>query len=604
MNASANDLPPGVSADAVLLALAQVLESKQFAQSERMRRFLRFAVERTLAGDRDSLKEFTIGIEVFDRSSDYDPRIDSIVRVEARRLRRKLRQYYEDADARPQLRIELPEGSYVPVLTLLSPAAVPGEPRSRSPLDQQTIAVLPFVNLTPDPENDYFADGLTEELINALAQSPPLRVVSRTSAFQFKNVAHDIREIGEKLGAARVLEGTVRSAGGLLRVTAQLVGVKDGIQLWSHRFDRRIGDLFTLQDEIAGAIAGVLRVPIDRPHIEWKPNHVVPGTAVLHVLEGRHFLQRMTPAGQRKAVECFQRAIAEDPDFASAYTGVAASLLTMSLFGDVSPLTVSAHVNAQLREALQRDPSLPGPYACRGLHRAAIEWNWPEAGQDFLRAVEINPSFADARYYYATAFLAPLGRFDEATAQLREALRSDPGSLVANTGLAITHYLRGDNDAALDQFERTLSLSPSYYGAHRMCSYALIRQGDSAEAVRLLESAQPLAEGDLRLVAALGHAYGRDGRRRKAMEVAAQLDSQSAGRYVAAYDRAMVRLGMGELDEACELLHAAAQERECWLIYTRTDPVFDAVRDHPGFRSVVELVFRTVPPHPAEPPAA
>ena len=597
-----SDFPPGVTAESVRETLSQVIESKQFAQSERMRRFIRFVVEKTLGGDRESLKEYTIGMEVFDRSADYDPRIDSIVRVEARRLRKKLRHYYEQDGARQALRIDLPEGSYAPVFSLSSPASAPASQAPDSSAD--TIAVLPFVNLTSDPENDYFADGLTEELINTLAQSPPLRVVSRTSAFQFKNVAQDVRQIGEKLGAGRVLEGTVRRAGDLLRVTAQLVSVQDGIQLWSHRFERQLRDIFTLQDEIAGAIAGVLRVRIEHPPGEWAPSHVVPGNAVLHVLEGRHFLHRMTPASQRKAVECFQRAIREDPDFAAAYTGIAASLLTMSFFGDVSPATVSSHANAQLREALRRDPSIPGPYACRGLLRAAVEWDWAGAEQDFLRAIQVNPGFAEGRYYYASAFLAPLGRFDEAEAQLQEALKYDPGSLIANTGLAMTCYLRGDNDAALDQFERALSLSPTYYGAHRMCSYALIRQGDTAEAVRLLEAAQPLAEGDLRLMAALGHAYSRNGQSAKAAEIARYLDSQSAGRYVAAYDRAMVRLGLGELDNACALLHAAAQERECWLVYTRTDPVFDALRDQPGFQRVVELVFRNAPPHPAQPPAA
>ncbi len=594
--ASAGRKADGVPAEAVRQALAQILESKEFAQSERMRRFLTFAVERHLSGDRESLKEYTIGLEVFDRPSSYDPRVDSIVRVEARRLRRKLRAYYEQAGGEQTVKITLPEGTYAPVIALASAKVAPvAEKAPAAPRDERAIAVLPFVNLSADRENELFADGLTEELITALAQAPPLRVVSRTSAFQFKNTAEDVRQIGEKLGVSKVLEGSVRRAGDALRVTAQLVNVQDGMQVWSERFDRRMEDIFALQEEIAGAIAGVLRVKLSQAGTEWRPNHVVPGMAVRHVLEGRHFLQKMTPASLRRSIECFQAALTVDHRFAAAHAGIAVALMQMSLFGDVSPASVAVQARSQIEQAIELDDRIAWPYICRALLRSAIQWQWQVAETDYRQAIEMNPSIPDAHYFYAVALLAPLGRFDEAEEQLREALELDPGALIPNTGLGIVHYLRGDNDAALEQFEHTMSLSPQYYGAHRMMSYALIRQGDCHAAVELLESALPLSEGDPRLKAALGYAYGRCHHKRQADETLASLEQLTQTTYVAAYDRAMVHLGLGDLDQAGEFLNAAVREKECWLIYANADPVFDPIREHPSFQKLLSKVFPSEP---------
>lgn len=594
--ASASAKPAGVPAEVVRQALAQILESKEFAQSERMRRFLTYAVDRQLAGDRDSLKEYTLGLEVFDRPATYDPRMDSIVRVEARRLRRKLRTYYEQGGDEQKVKITLPEGSYAPVFTQTSAEAQKtAEKPPEAIRDERAIAVLPFVNLSADPENEFFADGLTEELITALAQAPQLRVVSRTSAFQFKNTAEDVRNIGEKLGVSKVLEGSVRRAGDALRVTAQLVNVKDGLQVWGDRFDRHMEDVFALQEEIAGAIAGVLRVKLAQPGGEWRPNRVVPGMAVRHLLEGRHFLQRMTPASLRRSVECFQAALTVDPEFAAAHAGIAASLMQMSLFGDVSPASVALQARSRIEQALRLDQRIAWPYICRAMLRSGILWSWKEAEEDYRKALEMNPSIPDGHYFYAVALLAPLGRFDEAEAQLKLALELDPGALITNTGLGIVHYLRGDNDAALEQFEHTLTLSPQYYGAHRMMSYALIRQGDCREALKLLEAGQPLAEGDPRLLSALGYAYGRCGLRRKAQEVLTQLEDASRETYVAAYDRAMAHLGLDDLDNACEQLQVAVREQECWLIYANTDPVFEPLRGRPCFTRLLETVFGSEP---------
>lgn len=583
-------LPPGVTPAQVTALLDRICASRDFAQSPRMQRFLRFSIERTLAGDRDALKEYTIGIEVFDRPPDYDPRVDSIVRVEARRLRRKLKNFY-DTSAEP-LVLSLPEGSYAPALEIAAPEpSTPAAAPNPAP-EPSAIAVLPFVSLSSDPENQHFADGLTEELISTLAQAPTLRVASRTSTFQFKNQARDIRAIGEQLGVATVLEGSVRRSGPSVRVTAQLVNVADGMNLWSQRFDRKLEDIFALQEEIAGAIAGVLRVRLaPGPTPDWRPSTVTPAAAILHMLEGRHAMQRLTPASLRQAHECFQRAVAEDGRFAAAYAGLAACLLQMALFGDVNPATIAPQARMRIQQALDLDPHIAWPHICQGFLKSAIEWDYPDAEAAYRRAIDLHPAIADAHHYYATTLLAPLGRFDEAEAQLRAALAIDAGALVPNTGLGIVHYLRGDNDAALEQFEHTLSLSPHYYGAHRMMAYALLRQGDLNEAVHLLESAQNLAPGDSRLLSALAYCYGIARRPAAAQKILAQLTAAARERYVSSYDLAMIHLGLGQIDDAAHLLEMAIDERECWLIYTGADPVFEPLRAHPTFRRVVARVL-------------
>ncbi len=239
-----------VPADAARAALDKLLASKHFAQSDRLTRFLRFTVEHTLQGRAASLKEYLLGVEVFDRKPSYDPRVEPIVRVEARRLRTKLQKYYETDGRDDPLRIELPTGSYAPVFRRPEASAAPAA-------TQQSLAVLPFLNLSSDPDNEYFSHGLTEELIHALTKVEGLRVVA---ALQLKGKAHDVRQVGQQLGVGAVLQGSVRRSGDRLRVTAQLIQVSDGAYLWSETYERRMKDVFAIQDEISRAIVDTLRI--------------------------------------------------------------------------------------------------------------------------------------------------------------------------------------------------------------------------------------------------------------------------------------------------------------------------------------------------------
>jgi TolB-like protein len=253
---SANPIPEAVPGNAVRDQLARISNSSGFASSTRLCRFLTHIVNRTLDGSGASLKEFSVAMEVFDRTADYDPNIDAIVRVEARRLRAKLKAYYETAND-PVL-IELRPGSYVPSFCWLGTGPVPEQRQDAQPRRRPSVAVLPFVNMSPEPEQDYFCDGISEEILNSLTHLPELDVIARTSSFQFKGVAIDIRDVGQRLGADLVIEGSVRKAGEQLRITAQAVETACGHHLWSETFGRVLKDVFAIQEEIARAVADLL----------------------------------------------------------------------------------------------------------------------------------------------------------------------------------------------------------------------------------------------------------------------------------------------------------------------------------------------------------
>src|SRR5580700_9517767 len=240
--------------------LAKILASEMFVRSDRLCRFLNLTVERTLAGEAAQISEYIVGRDVFDRDQRYDPQIDSIVRVEARRLRNKLREYYNGPGTADPVVITFPKGTYVPVFSTAAPAA--GVRITSPDLDPRTIAVLPFVNLSSEPDQDFFCDGITEEILNALTAVPELNVVARTSVFYFKGANADVREIGDRLGAGTVIEGSVRKAGSQLRICAKAIKASDGLTLWSDTFDRDLADVFAIQDEIARAVAGALRVSL------------------------------------------------------------------------------------------------------------------------------------------------------------------------------------------------------------------------------------------------------------------------------------------------------------------------------------------------------
>ena len=332
--------PHSITSDTIRAELQRILASGIFATADRMKRFLRFVVDETLAGKGDDLNESSLGIEVYDRDETFDPRVDSIVRVDAGRLRSKLREFYESEGASSLIRIEIPKGSYKPLFKWAKETdfGTSAKRRTRTGPAGRTIAVLPFADLSPQRDQEYFADGIAEELMFALSRVPKLRVVSQTSVFAFKGKGMDVKDIGRQLDVKSIMEGSVRKAGQKLRITTRLSDVATGFQIWSEVFNCDLRDVFSVQETIARSVAEALRVSgWGKKPIEFPKPLGCDVKAYNHYLIGRAFWNKQTEPGFRTAVTHFENCLAEDASYAKAYLGMADCYRKLEFWGLMSP---------------------------------------------------------------------------------------------------------------------------------------------------------------------------------------------------------------------------------------------------------------------------
>jgi TolB-like protein/Tfp pilus assembly protein PilF len=593
----------GPSTPAVMAQLERILASKELASSDRLRRFLRFTVEQFLHGNAESLKEYNIGVEVFDRKDSYDPRVDSIVRVEARRLRSKLKLYYKKEGRKDPIVISVPPGGYVPLVRERAASIAAAKEAARA--EMTAIAVLPFAAMSPDEENEYFSEGLTEDLIHGLAQLSGLRVVARTSAFQFKGKAHDVREIGERLGVGSVLEGSVRKAGGRIRITAQLISVADGYHLWSHQYDRELRDVFAVQDEISRSIVQTLRIqlvgPPDRPLLKAP---TIALAAYEQYVRGRHFCGTPTPSALRKSIQFFERALREDPNYAAAYAGLAEAYGLLALFCAASPREALPKAESAAMQATEIDDELAEAHAMLGYVRAVYRWEWAAAEQEFKRAIFLSPSSVSAHQWYSAVCLTPLGRMDESLAELTRAAEIDPISLMISTNFGIYTYLNRQYDEALGWSRRALEMDPDYYLAHWIAGLAYEQKSmfdDAAEAfLRALDLAGKEESG---VPGGLGHCYAASGKPEGAQRVLEELRGPSGRGYISPYSMALLHASLGNKHEACAWLREACESRVPWALYIGLDPRFENLHAEEDFATLLRKMGLRQPAGPAPSPA-
>ncbi len=438
----------GAEAEEIRAHLERVLGSRLFSRSDRLTRFLRFAVEQTLGGNGGQLKEQLLGVEVFDRKTDYDPRIDPIVRVEARRLRAKLKAYYLSAGRADGVVIGLPKGSYVPFFRARKAAA----PVGRTAPDETSIVVLPFTNLTPDAGDDYFSDGLTEELIHLLTRIPQLRVVAWDSASQLRGREQDLAAIREKLNVGALLRGSVRRAFGRVRVTSQLIDAASGAYLWSHAYDSEMQDVFTIQEEIARAIVDTLRLTLKSSESRKAPNLECYNLC----LQGRFHANKRTNEGFRKSIVCYQQAIAADASSAGAYAGLADAYSLLADYGLLDPGEAMGKARAAAEKALALDPQSPEATVSLAFIRSLFDWDWNGAEVLYRRAIALNPGYSRARHWFGLDYLALLGRFEEAIAEIHTACHLDPLSQILHEGYGYVHMLNRDYSTALEKYRQLI----------------------------------------------------------------------------------------------------------------------------------------------------
>ena len=462
--------------------------------------------------------------------------------------------------------------------------AVAEAPRGAEP----SIAVLPFANLSPSPENEVFADGMTDELINALAKVAGLHVVSRTSCFAFKGKADDAREIGRRLQVRTVLEGSVRRAGPRLRVSTQLINVADGFLLWSESFDREAEDIFAIQDEIARAIGTALRLRLLVPDSEAK---VRPPTEDLEAyglyLKGRHFWNRRTEGDLRLGMRYFEQALERDPGFALAHAGLADAWALLGFYSAERPDVAFPNAKRAAHEALARQPGLVEAYPALAYAAMYYDWDWPSAERTFRRAIELHPGYANAHQWYAN-FLSIMGRAEESIAEFERALALDPLSALKHASLGWGCYFARRYERGIAKCRRGIELEPSNVVAHAWLAMGLEAVGRVEEAVLRAEETASLAGRGVASLGFLGHAYAVAGRADEARAVLGEMLRVGETRYASPYDIALTHLGLGEQEEAMGWLERGYDGRDHQIAFLKADPRLDALRGRRDFGRLLE----------------
>ena len=591
-----------LSPSAIRAAVERIVASPTLKGSERLARLLRFVVEETVSGRDAGLKESVLGVEVFQRGGGFDPKTDPVVRVSAGRLRAKLIEYYAGDGVGDPVLIRLPKGGYVPVFELR------GEPRHWGSLwlaagacglllalgaaflltsntlelatHPRSVAVLPFVNMSGEAGGEYFSDGLTEELIDALCRIDGLRVTARTSAFQFKGKARDIREVGKLLKVETVVEGSVRKQGDRIRITAQLNSVKDGYHIWSRSYEVTLRDALRTQEEISRAIASALQAPLTG---KTRRAPVNPRAWEAY-LRGRYFLGRAEPSAIQRVFEGFQEAIAIDPNLAEAHAALARLYIARGRAGALPPREAIALANASVTRALAIDGDNTDALLAVCQIKSEAEWDWVAAEQSCSRALELSPGSQMAHTTRGMA-LGYTGRLDDAIQEHSRAVELDPLSVTARIRLARSLYSARRYDEASNEAGRILYLDGSNSEAFVVLGLVSLAEGKHAEAIaymrKTIGAMGPRENPNVQSM--LGHAYAVSGNRTEAHRLLRWLEERAKTKPTTSTLAARIHLGLGNYDRALDLLEAAYDERDYWLPFLVQDPRTDPIRSHPRF---------------------
>jgi adenylate cyclase len=437
---------------------------------------------------------------------------------------------------------------------------------------EKSIAVLPFRDMSPEKDQDYFCEGITEEIINALAHIEDLKVIARTSAFAFKDKQTDIREIGRILDVETLLEGSIRKAGNQLRITAQLIKAADGSHIWSERYDREMKDVFAIQDEISLAVADNLKVKLlgetKAMVIKRHPENL---EAYNLYLKGTYCWQISTVKGFKKAVEYFEQALQKDPDYALAYVGLVAVMLNSTLFGNVSPDKAYPKIFEYVNRALEIDNTLAEAYWALGCINIYYYWNWKEAERNFRHALQINanPSIIHIDY---SVLLTITGRHEEAITEAKRAQELDPLSAYINTRVGQIFFYAGQLERAIEELQMTLTMNPSYYFAHFELGVAYLLKSMFNESITEYQKAIDLSYKNPFIIACMVCNYYRLGKKEQADKLLESLKKRSETEYVPATCFFLIHRLLGEEDQALEWLKKACGEHDTWLPWLRALP--------------------------------
>ena len=436
-----------------------------------------------------------------------------------------------------------------------------------------SIAVLPFVNMSPDPENEYFGDGLAEELINALTQLKGMHVAARTSAFIFRGRETDIREIGKKLDVSTVLEGSVRRAGNRLRITAQLVNIADGFHLWSERYDREMNDIFSVQDEITTAIVGKLKVELIGKRKDKIVKRYTENLEAYDLyLKGIYYWNKLTPDGFERSIECFRNAIEEEPHYALAYARLADSYWFSSFWGNLPPRQTCPKAREAAKKAIEIDDTIGEAHASLACIHTFYDWDWESAEREFKRAIELAPK-SSYTYLDYSLYLNLKRRYDEAVYQARRAQELDPLSGICNTHLAHRLWQARRYDEAIEEFQKWLEIEPNDWFSHHHLGQLYLEKSKIKEAIAEINKSVELSGGVPMNVASAAMIHYRFGEKEIAERLFDSLKKRASHEYIQPMGFAMIYLARGETDKAFKWIKKACEERDSFLPWFRVTPL-------------------------------
>ena len=602
--------------DAIVRELASILGSPSFVNSPQLSRFLRFVVDQARSGNGGQLKEYLLGVEVFQKDETFDPRIDTVVRTEARRLRHKLAEYYQEDGLDDPVEIALPKGSYCPVFHSRRTAAAPDAPslpprrfptgrrvatavalfaaaaglafwllaRNRA-VGAPSIAILPFENLSGDTEQEYFSDGMTDALITGLAKIEGLRVISRTSVLHYKRTKQSVPQIGRELNVKYVLEGTVVRSADRVRVTAQLIAAPDDRHIWAESYERRREDVLALQSELARAIAQQVNARITPQEHARLGSPAVEPEALDAYLQGRFNWHTRDDHRVRQSIDYFRKALSRQPDYALAYAGLADAYSVLAGRADGAlRRDLEGQSCAAARRAVELDGRLGEAHASLG--GCADTWNWSEREAEFRKAVELSPGNSTAHQWYG-ALLTEMGRIQEGIAQFRQAVELDPLSPSPKNSLGWALYMARQYPAAIQQYRELVAVFPGYTQAYSNLAIAYTADRKYAEANETLEKGSKVIGPAPPLTALHAHARARAGDPQEARRLIEQWKSRQD---ITPILMALLYTDVGDKDHAFEWLKRGVEQRSMYIDEVKVEPIFDELHSDPRFRALLRTM--------------
>jgi len=453
-----------------------------------------------------------------------------------------------------------------------------------------SIAVLPLKNLSGNPTDDYFADGMTDELITNLAKISALRVTSYTSVSKYKASSKPLPQVARELQVDAIVEGAVLRSGDQIRITAQLIYAPRDQHLWAEEYQRYLRDVLYLQREVARDIAQQVRVTLT-PNEQNRLNTAgaVDPAAYESYLRGRSYWNQRSEASLHKAIEQFNKAIEIDPRYAPAYSGTADCYTTLGYLSYLDPLDAFPRARDAATKAIELDPSLAEAHASLAYYNLYHAWNWAESEMEFKRAIELNPNYATAHEWYSYYLLA-MGRMEQAWTEVNRARELDPLSVVISTDVGFNYFYRHDYDGAISQLRQTLAVSPKFPLAHLWLGRAYQQKKMYAEAIDEFNKTDEALPGWVVTLAGTGNAYGESGHQAEAKQVLIRLDQMSRGKYVTPYGVALVYAGLDDKDQAFAWLNKAYEGRNHWLVWLNRDPRWDGLRSDPRFADLKKRI--------------